>query len=172
MTLQWSDPLIYDIMAAFYTACSSFIAQNAGAGNKKRVLRAYFVSTLYAFLTGLVLGCAALLFSRQFLSLFATDERVIIAGQKRLGVMALSYCVSAFMDATIAASRGLGKTLVPSAIVIAGSCVFRIVWLYTVFAHFRTIESLFLLYVFSWIITSIAEIAYFVFCYKKFSTDR
>lgn len=167
-----ADPLIYDIMAAFYTACSSFIAQNAGAGNKKRVLRSYFVSTLYAFLTGLVLGCAALLFSRQFLSLFATDERVIIAGQKRLGVMALSYCVSAFMDATIAASRGLGKTLVPSAIVIAGSCVFRIVWLYTVFAHFRTIESLFLLYVFSWIITSIAEIAYFVFCYKKFSTTR
>lgn len=44
---------------------------------------------------------------------------------KRVGVMALAYCISAFMDCTIAASRGLGKAVVPTVIVIMGSCVFR-----------------------------------------------
>ena len=34
-----ADPLVYDMMAAFYTACSSFIAQNFGARKKKRILQ-------------------------------------------------------------------------------------------------------------------------------------
>ncbi len=43
-------------------------------------------------------------------------------------------------------------------IVIMGSCVFRVIWVYTVFAYFHTIPSLYLLYVFSWSITAVAEI--------------
>lgn len=40
---------------------------------------------------------------------------------------------------------------------IMGSCVFRIIWVYTVFAYFHTIESLYLLYIVSWAITAAAE---------------
>ena len=32
-------------------------------------------------------------------------------------------------------------------IVISGSCVFRILWVLTVFAYFRTIASLYLVYI-------------------------
>lgn len=56
-----------------------------------------------------------------------------------------------------AANRGLGKSFVPTVIVIMGSCVFRIIWVYTVFAYFHTIESLYLLYIVSWAITAAAE---------------
>ena len=38
-----ADPLVYDMMAAFYTACSSFIAQNFGARKKKRILQTYLI---------------------------------------------------------------------------------------------------------------------------------
>ena len=92
---------------------------------------------------------------------------MVDAGIKRLTVMALSYCVSAFMDCTIAASRGLGKTIVPMFIVTAGSTVFRLLWIWTVFAYFRTIESLYLLYVFSWTITAVAELIYFARIFKS-----
>ena len=78
-----------------------------------------------------------------------------------------AYCVSAFMDCTIAASRGLGKTVVPTVIVILGSCVFRVIWVYTIFAHFHTIPALYLLYPCSWTLTALAEIAYFASCYKR-----
>ena len=44
--------------------------------------------------------------------------------------------------------------------------MFRVIWVYTIFAHFHTIPSLYLLYIFSWTITSIAEIAYVVVCYR------
>ncbi len=71
------------------------------------------------------------------------------------------------MDAAIAAARGIGKSLWPTVIVIMGSCVFRVIWVYTIFAYFHTIPSLYLLYVFSWSITAIAETAYFVHSYRK-----
>ena len=156
-----SDPLVYNMMEAFYMACTSFIAQNLGAGKRDRIKRSFVICLVYSFGLGLVLGVGIYVFRYPFLSLFTNERAVVDAGIRRITVMALSYCVSAFMDCAIAASRGLGKTIVPMLIVTAGSTVFRLLWIWTVFAYFRTIESLYLLYVFSWIITAAAEIFYF-----------
>ena len=162
-----ADALVYDTMAAFYTACSSFMGQNFGAGKKERIRRSYLVSMGYSFGFGLGLGLLLLAFGPQFLSLFTKDPAVVEAGMKRLTIMSVSYGFSAFMDCTIAASRGLGRSLGPMVIVILGSCVFRVIWVYTVFAWFGTITSLYLLYIFSWAITAAAEIWYFIRAYRK-----
>ena len=162
-----ADPLVYDVMAAFYTACASFMSQNYGAGKRERVKRSYFISLGYSFGIGAVLGLSLVLFGQTFLSLFTTEPAVAEAGMQRLLVMGLSYPISAFMDSTIAASRGLGRTIVPTFIVIMGSCVFRVVWVYTVFAFFGTLLSLYLLFVCSWTITAIAEVIYFARVYKE-----
>ena len=162
-----ADPLVYDVMAAFYTACSSFMSQNYGAGKRKRVKRSYFISLGYSFGIGAVLGISLVLFGRTFLALFTTEQAVVDAGMQRLMIMGLCYPVSAFMDCTIAASRGLGRTIVPTFIVIMGSCVFRVIWVYTVFAWFKTLPSLYLLFVCSWTLTAIAEIIYFARIYKE-----
>ncbi|WP_295583387.1 MATE family efflux transporter [uncultured Oscillibacter sp.] len=162
-----ADALVYDVMAAFYTACGSFIGQNYGARQKERVKKSFLISMGYSFGAGLLLGLLLWAAGPQFLSLFTKDPAVAAAGMKRLGIMSLSYCVSAFMDCTIAASRGLGKSLVPTVMVVLGSCVFRVAWIYTVFAHFQTIPSLYLLYVFSWTITAAPEIWYFYRIYRR-----
>ena len=161
-----ADNMIYDAMAAFYMACASFMSQNYGAGKPDRVKKSYFIALAYSFGAGLVLGGSLFIFGRQFLALFTTEGAVIDAGMKRVGVMGFAYCISAFMDCTIAASRGLGKTVVPTVIVVLGSCVFRVIWVYTIFAHFHTIPSLYLLYPCSWTLTAIAEIVYFIHAYK------
>ena len=162
-----ADTLVFNMMAAYYTACASFASRNWGAGNKDRILKSFYVSLLYAFLTGALFGGAMLLFGRQFLGLFANEAAVIDAGMDRLWIMGFSYCVSPLMDASIAAARGIGKSIAPTVIVIMGSCVFRVVWIYTIFAYFHTIPSLYLLYIFSWAITGIAEYIYFRASYKK-----
>ena len=161
-----ADALLYDSMAAFYTACGSFMGQNYGAGKRKRVRNSYLISLAYSFGIGLIGGLVLVLFGRQFLGLFTNDPAVVEAGMKRLTIMGYCYGFSAFMDSAIAASRALGKSLVPTVIVILGSCVFRMIWVNTVFAYFRTIPSLYLLYIFSWGITAIVEIIYFVHVYR------
>lgn len=162
-----ADNLVYDIMAAFYTVCGSFMGQNLGARKKDRVKKSYLICLFYSFMIGLVVGLLLVLFGHQFLSLFANDAAVIEAGMERLMVMGLAYCISAFMDCTTAATRALGKTVFPTIVMILGSCVFRIVWIYTVFAVYHTTQALYLLYAVSWIITAIPEIIYFVIIYRK-----
>ncbi len=161
------DNIIYNIMGAFYTANATFIGQNYGAKKKKRILQSTIISNGYALFFGIAISILLYIFGRQAIGLFTTDSAVIDAGLLRLNIMVFSYPVASFMDNTIAANRGLGKTFVPSIIVLIGSCLFRIVWVYTIFAWFKTIPSLFLLYIFSWTLTAIAEIIYFVKEYRK-----
>ena len=135
------DTVIYNVMAAFNTACSTFIGQNYGAV-------AVFKGDL-------------------ILALFDPDPEVIAAGMEKMKIMGFSFCLAPFMDNTIAASRGIGKSLVPTIMVILGSCVFRVIWIFTIFAQIGTIVSLFLLYPISWAITAIAEIIYFAIAFKR-----
>lgn len=162
-----ADNLVYDLMAAFYTVCGSFMGQNLGAGKRDRVIKSYLICLLYSFAAGLIAGLLLVAFGTQFLGLFANEKAVIDAGMDRLFVMGLVYGISAFMDCTTAATRALGKTVVPTIIMILGSCVFRIVWIYTVFAVFHTTTALYLLYGVSWMITAIPEIIYFIVIYRR-----
>ena len=162
-----SDGLVYDAMAAFYTACSSFIGMNYGAGKRDRVKQSYIICLLYSCLIGGILGIGLVCIGPFFLGLFTTDPAVIEAGMHRLTVMGFSYAISGFMDNAIAGCRGLGKSIVPMIIVISGSCIFRILWVIFVFGHFGTITSLYLVYAFSWTITAIFETWYFIRCYKR-----
>ena len=111
---------------------------------------------------GAVLGLSLVFFGRGFLALFTDSAEVAAAGMHRLCIMGFSYAISAFMDCTIAASRGLGRCVVPTIIVVLGSCVFRVIWVYTIFASVGTIASLYLLYPVSWTLTAGAEMVYFL----------
>ena len=165
-----ADTLVYDMMAAFYTACTSFIAQNLGAGKKKRIWHSYLITTLYSFLVGLILGLCIFILQKPFLSLFTSDPDVMKYARVRISIMGLCYCVSAFMDNATAAARGLGKSIEPTLIVILGSVVFRVIWIYTVFAYFHTLQSLYLVYVSAWILTAICGNLFFIHHYRKLQT--
>ena len=162
-----SDTVIFDMMAAFYTACTSFVAQNHGAGKKDRIWRAFLITTFYSFMVGLILGVSLYIFRIPFLSLFTSDPEVIKYASVRVTIMALSYCVSAFMDNATAASRGLGNSVAPALFVIVGVVVFRIIWLFTIFAYFRTLPSLYLAYVTTWAVTAVCENVFFIYHYRR-----
>ena len=137
-------------MFSFYTACASFIGQNWGAGNKKRMLKSYRVSLIYAFIFGAILGGLLLVFGHSFFLCSLRNQQLLMLVCRGFVLWHSAMRLAVFMDGSIAASRGIGKSIPPTIIVILGSCVFRIVWIYTVFAHFQTISSLYLLYIFSW----------------------
>ena len=167
-----AEAFTYSIMTAFYTACSTFVGQNYGAGKKKRILKTYFICSLYSFIVATVLGAVGMaVFGRYFLMIFTDNPAYIDAGMVRMRIMGFSYCWSVFLDCTVAASRGLGKSIWPMFFVVMGSCVFRIIYIYTVFKAFHTPEVLYLLYLISWLLTAVAEIIYFAVIYKKLTSD-
>ncbi len=123
------------------------MSQNYGAGKPDRVKKSYFiVAGLFLWCGSDAEGGSLFLFGRQFLALFTTESAVIDAGMKRVGVMALCLLHFRLYGLHHRHFRGLGKTVVPTIIVVMGSCVFRVIWVYTMFAHFHTIPSLYVLY--------------------------
>lgn len=161
------DSIVYEMMAAFYVACTSFTAQNYGCNKSKNVKKTYFITTVYSFGLAAVLGALIYIFRFQLLYIFTNDAEVVQYGAVRLGILSISYCLSAFMDNATAGCRGLGETVVPTIAIVLGTIVFRVVWIYTVFAFFGTLESIYILYGCAFVLTAIFENWYFVRLFKK-----
>lgn len=166
-----ADALVYDVMQAFYTACGSFIGQNYGAGQEgpyppdlpdQHGLRLRCGIASGSGTAAVWTAVPEPLYHRP-----AGDGRGYVPsdGHERF---LLRLRVYGRLHRRL---RGLGKSAVPMVIVILGSCVFRIIWVYTVFAWFGTITSLYLLYVFSWTITARQEIIYFIRIYRQATAD-
>lgn len=51
-----ADTLLFNMMAAFYTGCASFVSRNWGAGKTERIVKSYLVSMCYAAGVGAVCG--------------------------------------------------------------------------------------------------------------------
>ena len=115
-----------------------------------------------------VLGCSAYFFGAQILTIYTKEPDVIACGLEILSITTVPYFLCGIMEVCCGMVRGLGKSWLPMIVTIFGACILRIIWIYTVFAHFHTIPSLYILYPFSWLLTGAAEIAYFLYCYKKY----
>ena len=92
-----ADTLIYNMMSAFYTACSTFMGQNWGAGNKDRSMKSYYISLSYSFLIAAVLGVGFLLCGEPFLYIFTNDADVVARESYRANVL-LSGLVAALFN--------------------------------------------------------------------------
>ena len=66
------------------------------------------------------------------------------------------------MEVGCGVMRGLGKSITPMIVSLLGSCAFRILWIYTVFAAFPTLTVLYISYPISWAMTAATH---FIFCF-------
>ena len=71
------------------------------------------------------------------------------------------YFTWVLVEVLSAVLRGAGDVVYPVVIIGIGICLFRVIWIATVFAHFGTLLSLCLSYTVSWTITSAALVIYY-----------
>lgn len=154
-------------MGAFYQASLSFTGQNFGARKMKRIGRICIICECLAFSAGVLVGGAALLFSNKLLGLYTTDPAVIEYGMLRLSIMASFYFLAGMMDVIVGMMRGMGHSMVPMFVTMTGACLFRIVWLHTVFVWYRTPNCLYTSYPISWALTGSVQLICFLVVYRK-----
>jgi len=159
----------YTAMNAFYQANLSFTSQNYGAGKYKRIDKILVRGVICAACVGILTGGACYLFGPQLLSLYTDSAEVIAAGMVKLSIVALPYFLCGIMESIVGSLRGMGYTVFPMLVTLAGSCLLRIVWLQTVFRieQFHTIETIYIIYPISWIVTEIAHLITFLVVRKK-----
>lgn len=154
------EGFVYVSMNAFHHTALNFVGQNMGVKNFRRISKIYRTCLLMVTVVGLTLGVTTRIFGNSLLSIYITDSpEAILYGIIRMNYIGLPYFLCGLMDTTTGAMRGMGVSLIPTVIMVLGVCVFRIVWIYTIFQmpQFHTITCIYLSYPVSWILTFIAE---------------
>ena len=162
------ENFVYIAMNAFHQTGLNFAGQNAGAGNYRRIKKVAKVSLASVSVLGIVGGVLVWTFARQLLGIYITNsEEAIAYGITKMTFICLPYFIEGLMDTTTGLLRGIGSSIAPMFITIFGTCVFRVVWIYTVFAYFRTYESLLISYLISWTLTLSVELVLFIVLVNK-----
>lgn len=163
------EGFVYMAMNSFYQATLSFMSQNFGAGEYKRLNKILACGELCVVAVGLVLGNAAVLFGNQLLSIYSDSPEVIAAGMVRLHYISKVYFLCGIMDVLVGALRGIGYSVLPMVVSLLGACGLRLLWIATVFQipQFHKVEVVYLSYAITWIITAGVHFLCYVIVRKK-----
>lgn len=154
---------------ALSQASLSFVSQNAGAKNYKRIDRVVTLCAVLATLGTTALGLLAYIFGEQLLGIYLAEASVVAIGLRRMSIMAVTRFLNGLMNVFSGALRGLGYGTLPAMVSLAGVCGLRILWLYTAFAAWPTLEMLWFTYPLSWGFTALCLGICFVIIRRRIS---
>ena len=167
------EGFVYTSMNAVYQTAMSFVSQNIGACNFKRVDRTLMECLALVSAVGIVLGNGAYLLGHQLLGIYTPDAQVVTYGLYRLSVVSTTYFLCGVMDVLAGTIRGLGYSVLPMLVSLTGACLLRIVWLMTIFQWERTQLCLYISYPVSWALTAgVHLVCYFIVRKKAFEKAR
>ena len=163
------EDFLYQLMNGFTAGSLTFCSQNIGAGKISRIKREVVISTICTAFSGLAAGILFFVFGRQLLGIYSSNPKVIEAGLSRMAVTYLTIFVCGIMHSLGNSIRGIGHSLMPVVSVTLGCCVFRVFWIAVIFQipQFHTPFTIFVSYPISWLITSIADFAFFIYYIKQ-----
>ena len=145
---------MYCVIAAFQQACTTFVSQNYGAGNLPRCREVTRWSLRLNIVAMLVLGALILFFMRSLLRIFNADPAVVEIGVIRIVYVVVPEIFAVFIDIFSGSMRGYGYSLMPAVVTLVCICGVRLSWVWLVFPHHPTFETLMIIYPISWAVTS------------------
>ena len=161
------EGFVYNAMNSLYQTSLSFTSQNYGAGKLDRVNRILLLCLGSVTVVGLVLGNGAYFFGRQLLGIYSSDPEVISYGLIRMAYLCVPYFTCGVMDVFVGSLRGMGYSIMPMLVSLTGACGFRILWIFTVFRYSHTLETLFVSYVISWVLTATVHLICYCVAMRK-----
>ena len=158
---------IYQAMNTFQQAVTCFASQNLGARKPKRIFTSMKACLIWVTITGVAFGAVSCVFGEPLLALYSSDPAVIAAGMERQIIVCAPYFLAGIMEVMTGVLRGVGYSLLPMAVSILGVCVFRIIWVMTIFRAVPTLGCLMVSYPVSWLMTFAALVFLFNLVWKK-----
>ncbi|MBQ8654180.1 MAG: MATE family efflux transporter [Clostridia bacterium] len=157
------EGFVYVIMNAFAQAALTFSSANRGARQYARVRRVLLVSLGTVAVLGLAVGLTVLSLGEKLLAIYNTDPNVIQMGMVRMSIILPTYFICGLMDVTASQMRGVGYSILPMIVSLTGACLFRIIWIATVFAANPAMPILYISYPISWTLTFLAHLGCYLF---------
>ena len=161
------EGFVYNAMNAFHQTALSFTSQNMGAKKMDRVKKIMWICVGCVTVTGMIMGFGGLYFANELLSVYSTDKEVIAYGYERLWIIFSTYFLCGVMDVLVGSIRGMGYSILPMIVSLLGACGLRVVWIFTVFAHYRTPGILYNSYPVTWTVTLLVHLVCFTIGVKE-----
>lgn len=162
------EGLMWVTLTSFNNTTTTFVSQNLGAGKLDRAKKAFSYSLLVTGALGIVVGLSAYFLSDPIISIFIKDNPIAFDfARERMSVTFPLYFLAGIMGVLPGAIRGLGSSLPPSLITIFGTCGIRIIWVYTVFKKYPSLNVLYLVHPITWVLTITALAITLRIVYKK-----
>ena len=165
------EGFVYTAMNSLHQTAISFVGQNFGARKYKRIGKISILCLGIVTVVGLVMGIGLYFVSPLLLQLYATEQEVIAYGIRRLLYISCPYFLGGVMDTLVGCLRGMGRSVLPMIVSLSGACLFRVIWIYTIFAANRTMDVLYISYPISWTITSLVHLGCFLIIYHKYKKN-
>ncbi len=140
-----------------YQASVTFTSQNFGAAKYRRIASVMRCCYLVTGIIAVTAGAVLLSFHKPLLSLYVDADLAVQTAMTRMKIMLIPYFTLAFMEVGSGVLRGLGRSTASTLISLIGSCVFRLVWIYTVIPLVDRIDFVYLSYPISWTLTALTH---------------
>ena len=161
------EGFVYTAMNAFHQTALSFTSQNLGAYKPDRIRRVLVLCLACVTVIGIILGGGVYLAGDVLLRIYSSEPEVIQYGMLRLACICAPYFLCGIMDTFVGSIRGLGSSIMPMLVSLAGACGLRVVWIFTIFQFNKQLTTLYLSYPVTWAITAAIHCICFIWLYKK-----
>jgi len=162
----------YFMITAFGQATTTFTSQNYAAREISRCKKILAICLAGSFVCSAVITVPLTVFRVQASGLFTADPAVVEAACVRILCILLYEPICGCYETPAGVLRGTGHSSLPAVVTIVGTCFLRIVWIFSVFAKVNTLESLFIVFPVSWVVTILLMAGSFLICHPFQRNDQ
>ena len=161
------EGFVFMAMNSLHQSSLNFTSQNYGAKQYERIDKILIRCLYIVSVVGIIFGYGGYLCGEFLLGIYSDDAQVIAFGMNRLAIVCAPYFICGLMDVCVGSLRGMGYSVVPMIVSLSGACLFRVIWIYTIFAMYHTQFALYISYPISWLLTFIAHLITYIIVRKK-----
>lgn len=162
------DGLFWMTMDAMGIAVTTFAGQNFGANKLDRVKKGNYMGIIMSAIITAVLGAFMLGFGSVLAGLFTSDAEVLEISMTIIRFLVPLWFTYVCVNVFPSTLRGVGDALVPMLLICFGTCILRVIWIFTVGTVRHELLTTLVSYPLSWSVTSVAFLIY----YYRFSTIK
>ena len=152
----------YFPVVAFGQAAVTFTSQNYGAGAYDRCRKIFWQTLGLSIAIAELMGLGFVFGRGLFVRFFTTDPEVANYAYLRMCTLLPFYFFVPLYEIGGAALRGIGHSLAPALLTVLGTCVLRLIWVFTVCQVYHSYQVLMIVYPITWLLTGTAiMICYF-----------
>ena len=163
------ENFVYIAMNAFSVAATTITGQNMGAKQFKRVDKLLGEAVIMVTIIGVTLGAVTYMFGEPLAKLYCPDNPDAIQySMVRFLWITIPYFLCGIMEVFTGILKSCGSALSSMIISLVFCCGVRIIWIYTVFESLKTLESIYVSYLITWILAIVFNgLIYFAFARRR-----